>query len=523
MTRLFVIQQMAEGLQPPASCQGVQDRGTRNLMVSCMTSVEGHMLKCSGRRTAQVVSFNTLCHWQTVTFCWEEAIVYWYQFISAGHGPSSSTHGHSTDGARKPLAGTSASGRQPLRAVHSLSLPTNITSLGSSGKEIRFYNRDDPYYEFTNFYRAPIQADGHTWPTTEHYFQAQKFVGTPYVGVIRKLTSAREAFQLARDPKVSRWRRSDWDGVKDDVMLKALRLKFMQHDKLQRKLLETGDKTLIEHTTNDSYWGDGGDGSGRNMLGKLLMQVRGDLRAKYGNSALVKAPRSSMFDSSHSTYHRFLPAKDDSAVPSSAPTTHLSSRKRSASYSNLAGVGLSEGHSRSRPPLSELGCSEHWKMSRTLGSGFTTSHPANYQSQKSDPKKTKSTSTSSKYFSSPPTTSQYHPSFLKKLSPPSSSNPSQHHSGSAKPSTSPPSSTVSNYYPSFPTSLPSNVSRTVRAVASPMLSRKQYSHTRPLPPDPSPSSSSSASTDRRRTNQSSVGYDIITGRRRHWCWLSAVW
>jgi len=387
-----------------------------------------------------------------------------------------------------------------------LSLPTNISSLGSSGKEIRFYNRDDPYYEFTNFYRAPIQADGHTWPTTEHYFQAQKFVGTPYVGTIRKLASAREAFQLARDPKVSRWRRSDWDSVKDDVMLKALRLKFMQHDMLQRKLLGTGDKTLIEHTSNDSYWGDGGDGSGRNMLGKLLMKVRGDLRAKYGDSALVTAPRSSMFDSSRSTYHHFLPAKDDSAIPSAAPTTHLSPRKRSASYSNLASLGLSEGHSLSRPPLSELGYSEHRKTNHTLGSGFTTS-----------PKKTKSTSASSKYLPSPPTTSQYHPSFLKTpLSPPSSSNLSQHHSGSAKASMSPPSSsTASKYYPSFPNSLPSNVSRTVRAVASPMLSRKQYSHTRPLPPDPSPSSSASASTDKRRTNRSSVEYDIITGRRRH--------
>jgi len=436
------------------------------------------------------------------------------QFITAGHGPSSSTYAHSTDGARKPLAGTSASGRQPLRAVHSLSLPTNMSSLGSSGKEIRFYNRDDPYYEFTNFYRAPIQADGHTWPTTEHYFQAQKFVGTPYVGVIRKLTSAREAFQLARDPKVSRWRRSDWDGVKDDIMLKALRLKFMQHDKLRRKLLETADKTLIEHTSNDSYWGDGGDGSGRNMLGKLLMQVRGDLRAKDRNSALVKAPRISMFDSSPTAYHRFLSAKDDSAVPSAAPTTHLSPRKRSASYSNLAGVGLSEGHSLSRPPPSELDYSERWKTSHTLA-GFTTSHPANYQSQKSDLKKTKFTSASSKHHPSPPTTSQYHPSFLKTpLSPPSSSNPSRHLSGSAKPSTSPPS-TVSKYHPSFPTSLPSNVSRAVRAVASPMLSRKQYSPTRPLPPNPSPSSLSSVSTDRRRTNQSSVGYDIITGRRRH--------
>ena len=41
-----------------------------------------------------------------------------------------------------------------------------------------------------------------------------------------------------------------------------------------------GDAKLVEHTTNDSYWGDGGDGRGRNMLGQLLMQVRDELRSE---------------------------------------------------------------------------------------------------------------------------------------------------------------------------------------------------------------------------------------------------
>lgn len=41
--------------------------------------------------------------------------------------------------------------------------------------------------------------------------------------------------------------------------------------------LSTGHEELIEHTTHDSYWADGGDGNGKNMLGKLLMQVRREL------------------------------------------------------------------------------------------------------------------------------------------------------------------------------------------------------------------------------------------------------
>ena len=153
----------------------------------------------------------------------------------------------------------------------------DILKLPDFREKIKFYGKFEPYYEFTNFYYAPITVDGKRWRTSEHYFQAQKFVGTPYLEKVRKAFSAREAFQLSRDPKVSRWCRTDWENVKEDVMRKALYCKFTQHPDLRRKLLETADKELIEHTSNDSYWGDGGDGSGLNRLGMLLMKVREEL------------------------------------------------------------------------------------------------------------------------------------------------------------------------------------------------------------------------------------------------------
>jgi predicted NAD-dependent protein-ADP-ribosyltransferase YbiA (DUF1768 family) len=43
-------------------------------------------------------------------------------------------------------------------------------------------------------------------------------------------------------------------------------------------LVRTAERTLVEHTALDSYWGDGGDGTGKNRLGVLLMQVRSGLR-----------------------------------------------------------------------------------------------------------------------------------------------------------------------------------------------------------------------------------------------------
>ena len=121
---------------------------------------------------------------------------------------------------------------------------------------------------------------GKNWPSTEHFFQAQKFVGTPIEDKIRKCGSAREAFELARNPRYQAWLHPDWHkGVKDDVMLLAVKEKFSQHEDLQQRLLQTGDREIIEHTANDSYWGDGGGwGRGQNKLGKILMQVRGELR-----------------------------------------------------------------------------------------------------------------------------------------------------------------------------------------------------------------------------------------------------
>ena len=67
--------------------------------------------------------------------------------------------------------------------------------------------------------------------------------------------------------------------MKKDVMYKALLAKFAQHEDMATLLLGTGKRDLIEHTHDNSYWGDGGDGSGRNKLGKLLVRVRGKLRA----------------------------------------------------------------------------------------------------------------------------------------------------------------------------------------------------------------------------------------------------
>jgi N-glycosidase YbiA len=138
--------------------------------------------------------------------------------------------------------------------------------------EIKFYREGDEYGEFSNFAAYPINLDGKTWPTSEHYFQAQKFEDKASQEEIRGSNSPMKAARLGRDRKKKL--RSDWESVKDDVMRKAVRAKFQQHEELRTLLLSTDSAKLIEHTENDKYWADGGDGSGKNMLGVILMEVR---------------------------------------------------------------------------------------------------------------------------------------------------------------------------------------------------------------------------------------------------------
>ena len=142
---------------------------------------------------------------------------------------------------------------------------------------VNFYSTSGEYGCFSNFSRHPIFLGGKRWPTSEHYFQAQKFAGEPDEDEVRLAKRPMDAASMGRDRK--RPLRRDWEAVKERVMMDALRAKFTQHEELKAVLLGTGDAVLVEHTANDSYWGDGGDGSGKNRLGHLLMRLRDELRA----------------------------------------------------------------------------------------------------------------------------------------------------------------------------------------------------------------------------------------------------
>lgn len=146
---------------------------------------------------------------------------------------------------------------------------------------IYFYKVNDEYGCFSNFSPHPIDLEGKYWSTVEHYYQAQKFVGTPDAVIIPEIHAAstpEQAAALGRD--CTRCVRSDWEQVKTQVMYTAVLRKFFTHKDIQAILISTGDRLIVENSPTDCYWGCGQDKSGLNHLGKILMSVRQEIRQK---------------------------------------------------------------------------------------------------------------------------------------------------------------------------------------------------------------------------------------------------
>lgn len=144
---------------------------------------------------------------------------------------------------------------------------------------IYFYKVDEPYGCFSNFSPHGIYLQGIYWSTVEHYYQAQKFVGTtdaPLIPEIHAATTPADAAALGRDR--TRQVRPDWEQVKVSIMRTAVLKKFLTYTEIQTILLSTGNRLIVENSPTDYYWGCGCDRTGDNHLGKILMSVREEIR-----------------------------------------------------------------------------------------------------------------------------------------------------------------------------------------------------------------------------------------------------
>lgn len=139
---------------------------------------------------------------------------------------------------------------------------------------ILFYEGE--HYMFSNFASFAVEWRGVVWMTSEHAYQAAKFIDESIIGQIRTARSAHDAKKLAHlhegamDPLFGE--------RKLDIMKEIVALKLAQHDYIKKKLIATGDRLIVEDSPTDSFWGRGPDGTGENHLGKIWMELRRELQ-----------------------------------------------------------------------------------------------------------------------------------------------------------------------------------------------------------------------------------------------------
>ncbi|KAG1746934.1 DUF1768-domain-containing protein [Suillus lakei] len=140
---------------------------------------------------------------------------------------------------------------------------------------IFFYDKYQPFYEFTNFSPHKVQYEGKMYPTSEHLFQSFKFTG-PNKRLAERIRlcgdSPSAAFNEAQ--RLKQYVRHDWKDINIRKMKRAIRCKFEQHDKLKILLLTTGNAYIVEDSPTDYFWGIGAMKTGRNELGEALMRLR---------------------------------------------------------------------------------------------------------------------------------------------------------------------------------------------------------------------------------------------------------
>lgn len=129
------------------------------------------------------------------------------------------------------------------------------------------------YYFLSNFYLCKVEFDEMEYPSSEHAFQAAKTLDMGR----RKFIATRSSPALAKMEGRRVKLRKDWEQAKINVMRQILKSKF-SNPTLRSKLLATDDTTLVEgNNWGDTFWGIC-KGIGENHLGKLLMEIRDELK-----------------------------------------------------------------------------------------------------------------------------------------------------------------------------------------------------------------------------------------------------
>lgn len=140
-------------------------------------------------------------------------------------------------------------------------------------KQVFFYENE--YYCLSNFSSFAIEENGIVYMTSEHLYHCKKFEDKKIQQEIIESRSAHDALIIAK--KYRDVRNPDWDNIKVKIMKDILMIKLNQHRYIRKKLLDTGDREIIENSWKDDFWGWGENMDGQNVLGKLWMEIREEL------------------------------------------------------------------------------------------------------------------------------------------------------------------------------------------------------------------------------------------------------
>ena len=142
----------------------------------------------------------------------------------------------------------------------------------------------------SNFEKCYIKYKGHLFATTEQAFMWEKaifFNDHESASKILREENPAKAKKLGRE--VKNFDDSKWSKVCYEIMYLINYEKYFQNTRLKNILLNTGDKMIIEANPKDTRWGiglsaeddrvlDESQWQGENLLGKVLMELRKDLK-----------------------------------------------------------------------------------------------------------------------------------------------------------------------------------------------------------------------------------------------------
>lgn len=145
----------------------------------------------------------------------------------------------------------------------------------------------------------PIRVAGVPLRTSEALYQACRF---PHMPEVQKII-VEEISPMTAKMRSKPYRndsRECWDEIRIPIMKWCLRVKLAQNWNTFGDLLErTGDKPIVEDSRKDGFWGavknETGNLKGKNVLGRLLMELREKIRSNPDSLKIVYPVKIPMF------------------------------------------------------------------------------------------------------------------------------------------------------------------------------------------------------------------------------------